>query len=55
VLEAGNPLWRIPTTGAFRGDEYLYIGNSCLDARRDGEVTAEGRVPTRLHRLKIPS
>ena len=55
VLEAGNPLWRIPTTGAFRGDEYLYIGNSCLDARRDGEVTAEGRVPTRLHRLKLPS
>lgn len=55
VLEAGNPLWRVPTTGAFRGDEYLYIGNSCLDARRDGEVTAEGRVPTRLHRLKVPS
>jgi len=55
VLEAGNPLWRIPTTGVLRGDEYLYIGNSSLDARRDGEVTAEGRVPTRLHRLKIPS
>lgn len=55
VIEAGNPLWRIPTTGAFRGDEYLYIGNSCLDARRDGEVTAEGRIPTRLHRLKLPS
>ncbi|MHB1047924.1 MAG: SMP-30/gluconolactonase/LRE family protein [Thermoanaerobaculia bacterium] len=55
VLEAGNPLWRIPTTGAFRGNEYLYIGNSCLDARRDGELTAEGRVATRLHRLKIPS
>ncbi len=55
VLEAGNPLWRIPTTGAFLGDEYLYIGNSSLDARRDGEVTPEGRVPTRLHRLKIAS
>ena len=55
VLEAGNPLWHIPTTGAFRGDEYLYIGNSCLDAHRDGEVRAEGRVPTRLHRLKIAS
>lgn len=55
VIEAGNPLWRIPTTGALRGDEYLYIGNSSLDARRDGEVKAEGRVPTRLHRLRIPS
>lgn len=55
VLEAGNPLWRIPTTGAIRRDEYLYIGNSALDAHRDGEVAAEGRVPTRLHRLKLPS
>lgn len=55
VLEAGNPLWRIPTTGAIRGDEYLYIGNSALDAHRDGEVTPAGRVPTRLHRLKMPS
>lgn len=55
VLEAGNPLWRIPTTGALRGDEYLYIGNSALDTHRDGEVTPAGRVPTLLHRLKVPS
>lgn len=55
VLEAGNPLWRIPTTGALRGDEYLYVGNSCIDAYRDGEVTDAGRVPTRLHGLKIAS
>ena len=55
VLEAGSPLCRIPTTGAFRGDECLEIGNSFLDARRDGEVTPEGRVATRLHRPRIPS
>lgn len=54
VLEAGNPAWRIPTTGALRADEYLYVGNSGLDTRRDGEVTAAGMVPTRIHRLKVP-
>lgn len=55
VLEAGHPLWRIPTTGAISGHDFLYIGNSHLDAYRAGEVAPAGRVPTRIHRLKLPS
>ncbi len=55
VLEAGHPLWRIPTTGTLSGDDFFYIGNSHLDAFRDGAVGPAGRVPTRIHRLKLPS
>jgi hypothetical protein len=54
VLETRNDLWHIPTTGTFLGDDFLYIGNSHVDASRDEVLRPEANVPTRLHRLRVP-
>jgi len=52
VVEAGNPLWSIPTTGDLLGEAFLYVGNSHLEAHGGSEVAPPGRVATRIHRLR---
>lgn len=43
VIEAFNPLFQIPTTGALVGDEFYYIANSQLRSLNDrGEITSPG-------------
>ncbi len=54
VLETRNPLWHVPTTGALVGDDFLYIGNSHVDAGAGEVLDPAARVPTRIHRLRVP-
>ncbi|WP_143828013.1 SMP-30/gluconolactonase/LRE family protein [Anaeromyxobacter sp. Fw109-5] len=53
VLEAANPLWHLPTTGALARGAFLYIGNSHVDGWKDSTIDPAGMVETRLHRLEI--
>lgn len=38
ILEAANPLFDVPTTGAIAGDGFAYIANSQLRHCRDGQI-----------------
>lgn len=53
VLEAANPQWHVPTTGALAGDAFVYIGNSHVDGWKDARLDPAGMVETRLHRLAL--
>lgn len=44
VLEAGNPLFHLPTTGVVAGDGYYFIANSMLRAFDDGKIWADERL-----------
>ena len=56
VLERGNPLFEIPTTGAVAGDVYYYLANSQLSALGPGGVVKEPekRRPVVILRLDLP-
>lgn len=53
VLEAANPQWHVPTTGALAGGAFHYIGNSHVDGWKDATLDPAGMVETRLHRLDL--
>lgn len=53
VLEAGNPGWHVPTTGALVPGAFVYLGNSHVDGWRDGALAPEGMEPTRIYRLAL--
>ncbi|WP_242346967.1 SMP-30/gluconolactonase/LRE family protein [Anaeromyxobacter terrae] len=53
VLEAGNPDWHTPTTGALDRGVFHYIGNSHVDGWKEAELDPAGMVETRIHRLEI--
>lgn len=54
VLEAGNPGWHIPTTGALAGGAFFYIGNSHIDGWSDEKVAPSAMQETRIYRLPLP-
>ena len=41
VLERGNPIFAIPTTGAVAGDGFYYMANTQLSALGPGNVVKE--------------
>lgn len=56
VLERGNPLFDIPTTGAVAGDAYYFMANTQLRALGPGGVVKEPekRKPVVILRLDLP-
>jgi sugar lactone lactonase YvrE len=44
VLEAGNPLFHLPTTGVVAGDSYFFVANSMLRAFDDGKIWPDERL-----------
>jgi sugar lactone lactonase YvrE len=56
VLERGNPLFDIPTTGAVAGDAYFFMANTQLRALGPGGVVKEPekRKPVVILRLDLP-
>uniref|UniRef100_UPI001F5719D2 SMP-30/gluconolactonase/LRE family protein n=1 Tax=Anaeromyxobacter sp. SG17 TaxID=2925405 RepID=UPI001F5719D2 len=53
VVEAGNPRWHTPTTGALDRGVFHYIGNSHVDGWKEAELDPAGMEETRIHRLEI--
>jgi hypothetical protein len=54
VLEAGNPGWHLPTTGAVAGDALLYLGNSHVDGISAAGLTPEAAAaPAIVFRLDL--
>jgi sugar lactone lactonase YvrE len=56
VLERGNPLFDIPTTGAVAGDSYYFMANTQLRALGPGGVVKEPdkRKPVVILKLALP-
>jgi hypothetical protein len=56
VLERGNPLFEIPTTGAVAGDAYYFMANTQLRALGPGGVVKEPekRKPVVILKLDLP-
>ena len=56
MLERGNPLFEIPTTGAVAGDAYYYMANTQLRALGPGGVVKdrEKLKPVVILRLELP-
>jgi len=56
VLERGNPLFDIPTTGAVAGDAYFFMANTQLRALGPGGVVKEPekRKPVVILKLDLP-
>ena len=56
VLERGNPLFDIPTTGAVAGDTYYFMANTQLSALGPGGVVKERekRKPVVILKLDLP-
>lgn len=56
VLERGNPLFDIPTTGAVAGDAFYYMANTQLRALAPGNIVQDPqkRKPVVILRLELP-
>lgn len=44
VIEANNPVFDIPTTGAIAGDGFYYIANSHVDSLKDGVLVSASKL-----------
>jgi hypothetical protein len=44
VIEANNPVFDIPTTGAIAGNDLYYIANSHVDSFKDGALVSAGKL-----------